>query len=354
MVIETLDLLVRGATGALLLLLAFLFGRESGAAQTARFGAALSISGIAYLLSSALPPVASWRWWEVPLALVAISGPALSWLFIASWFDDEFRLQPRHIVILGLTMLLNFVGIFCFSTAYGWLAWYVVHGVNIGFVAMGLWAALRGRAADLIEQRRRIRLLLAVDISIVVLIVLATERPSVGPWNPQSLTRLIDASALLLLAVTICGATLGWRDAALLSPPPRPAPPSDSANAPDDGPLLAALEQLMRHDRLYRQEGLTITAVAARLGVPEYRLRRAINQGSGARNFNSFLNAYRLEDVEQALTDPAQREVPILTIALDAGFGSLAPFNRAFKAANGRTPTEYRAQALAIPSTNQI
>jgi AraC-like DNA-binding protein len=34
--------------------------------------------------------------------------------------------------------------------------------------------------------------------------------------------------------------------------------------------------------------------------------------------------------------------VPILTIALDAGFGSIGPFNRAFKAHTGLTPSEYR------------
>jgi AraC-like DNA-binding protein len=37
--------------------------------------------------------------------------------------------------------------------------------------------------------------------------------------------------------------------------------------------------------------------------------------------------------------------VPILTIALDAGFGSLASFNRAFRLANGHTPSEFRARA---------
>jgi sec-independent protein translocase protein TatA len=42
-----------------------------------------------------------------------------------------------------------------------------------------------------------------------------------------------------------------------------------------------------------------------------------------------------------------QREVPVLTIALDAGFGSIGPFNRAFKADTGLTPTDFRRQALA-------
>ena len=91
---------------------------------------------------------------------------------------------------------------------------------------------------------------------------------------------------------------------------------------------------------------MTITAVAARLGVPEYRLRRAINQGLGARNFNAYLNSFRLQEAEEALADPEQRDVPILIIAMDAGFGSLAPFNRAFRDRHGCTPTEYRATKL--------
>ncbi|MFI4995652.1 MAG: helix-turn-helix domain-containing protein [Hyphomicrobiales bacterium] len=43
-----------------------------------------------------------------------------------------------------------------------------------------------------------------------------------------------------------------------------------------------------------------------------------------------------------ALADPGQASVPILTIALDAGFSSIGPFNRAFKARTGQTPSEYR------------
>ena len=79
--------------------------------------------------------------------------------------------------------------------------------------------------------------------------------------------------------------------------------------------------------------------------MPEYRLRRLINQRLGHRNFSSFVNGYRLAEATAALADPAQAEVPILTIALDAGFQSIGPFNRAFKAHTGMTPTAYRKQA---------
>ncbi|MFZ3007486.1 MAG: helix-turn-helix domain-containing protein, partial [Phenylobacterium sp.] len=88
-------------------------------------------------------------------------------------------------------------------------------------------------------------------------------------------------------------------------------------------------------------------ALAHSLGAPEHRLRKAINQGLGFRNFNAYLNSFRIAETLAALADPEQAEVPILTLALDAGFNSLGPFNRAFRAATDMTPTAYRRQALS-------
>jgi AraC-like DNA-binding protein len=75
-------------------------------------------------------------------------------------------------------------------------------------------------------------------------------------------------------------------------------------------------------------------------------LRRLINGELGFRNFTTFLNSYRLAEVRDALSDPTQKDVPILTIAIDAGFGSLGPFNRAFREAEGVTPSEYRSRHI--------
>ena len=103
----------------------------------------------------------------------------------------------------------------------------------------------------------------------------------------------------------------------------------------------------MTEQLAYRTEDLSITRLAAQLKVPEYRLRRLINQRLGHRNFNAFVNGYRLDEARAVLADPQRRHLPVLGIALDAGFQSIGPFNRAFKAATGRTPTEYRRDKLA-------
>jgi AraC-like DNA-binding protein len=171
-----------------------------------------------------------------------------------------------------------------------------------------------------------------------------------GDLSPRSGPNLLVAFALVAIVAPIAWLTLGLRSSqsllATLSEPatapvlaPVPAtPPAETVNPAQ----VAALEHAMTVDRVYRQDGLTIAQLADRFGMPEYRLRRLINQALGYRNFNTFLNFYRIADAKAALADPAQAEVPVLTIALDAGFSSLGPFNRAFKAETGMTPSEFR------------
>lgn len=102
----------------------------------------------------------------------------------------------------------------------------------------------------------------------------------------------------------------------------------------------------MAVEHAYRAEDMSLSSLAAMLKAPEYKLRRLINQRMGYRNFNAFINGLRLDAVRAALLDPARRDLPVLTLALDAGFQSIGPFNRAFKAATGLTPTEFRKEML--------
>ncbi|WP_164156049.1 helix-turn-helix domain-containing protein [Sandarakinorhabdus rubra] len=346
--IDFWDGVLRGGTMVLLALLACNFARGWRASLTARLGTLLCAAALGYLFLPAMPVSALAAWWRVPLHLAGMACPALFWLFAASWFDDGFELRPVHtLAVVGL------VGAGAISSYLGFpgqwprplmaLFWPLP---SLLFCALGVIVALRGRDDDLVELRRRARLMLAVAIGLAIMVVVAAELAAPG-WPPPGAWRLINSATLLLLTVTVASTLFGWRDASLLIPPAKPAKGAAVAPEVDNSQLLARLSALMRQERLYRQDGLTITAVAARLGVPEYRLRRAINQGLGARNFNAWLNEFRIAETKAALADPDQRDVPILTIALDAGFGSLAPFNRAFRAETGCTPSEYRSRQRA-------
>ena len=347
MTLALVDAALRGATVSLFLLLAVLFSRDWARSLTAKLGTALTFSGACYVTLLAVDAYAAWPWWRVPLHVTSLAAPPLFWLFASSWFDDDFRLRRWHwvpvIVIVACGVLGNFLFRTnrAFSTPLG-LAW---RALSLIAIAQGLRASLRGRAGDLLESRRHMRLALAIFVSVAIAWIVLAEIRLKG-WPPPDSWRVANSGGMFFLAVTIALATTGWRDPALVVAPPKPDPHPAARPEADDTALLARLDSEMRRERLYRQDGLTITAVAARLGVPEYRLRRAINQGLGARNFNAYLNGFRLVEIREALADPAQRDVPILTIALDAGFGSVAPFNRAFREAAGCTPSDFRARAL--------
>ena len=340
-----LDGALRGAAAGLFGLLAFLFVRDWRSASSARTGFLLALSGIAYLALPALTPDAERTLWRVPIHLMSLAGPGLFWLFAASVFDDDFALRRRDVLAVLASVIVGSVANYAY-TLWDLRLWgfaVLWRASAIVMILSGIAVSLRGRGADLIEARRRLRLTLSVAIGVVILWVVLAELPLRG-WPPPLGWRVMNAASLFVLAATLALSSLGWRDPGLFAPTVKPSRPDSPRAEADDTALLARLQADMTRERLYRQDGLTITAVAARLGVPEYRLRRAINQGLGERNFNAYLNGFRLAEVREALSDPTQRETPILTVALDAGFGSLAPFNRAFRAAEECTPSEYRAK----------
>jgi AraC-like DNA-binding protein len=126
--------------------------------------------------------------------------------------------------------------------------------------------------------------------------------------------------------------------------PPQPAPLAVVRSDGIDAALADRVTAEMVHRKLWKREGLGIAGLARELGTQEYRLRRAINRHLGYRNFNDFLHDYRLKEAAARLADPGEQHLPVLTIALDCGYGSIGPFNRAFKARYGITPGQFRNQ----------
>lgn len=339
------DLMARGGTLALLALWSLLLLRDHAGQLAARMAVAMNVGIAAHVLVT-IPDNTVRFAGDWVFDMVSICVPALFWLFTRAWFNDEQRIGWLSWASLPLTMgLLGFVYL---AWPSGGLALLVAGGAlrlaMFAFAIAGLWVAWKGRENDLVEQRRRLRSRLVWAVGLFVLItngveVLANQGVIASGW--RSLVEI----GITGLTFVFCAAMFGIRQQDLLGARQRGGTGDEPRPAPDEA-LAARLRQAMEHDRLYRDEGLTIAGLAARLGEQEYRLRRLINRALGHRNFAQFLNGYRLSEVKAALADPAQREVPILTIALDAGFGSLGPFNRAFREAEGMTPSEYRAARL--------
>lgn len=347
---------LRGGAVSLLILLTALLVRDARHIPAARFAALFALGVACYAVVSASVFASAPPSWLLPLRFVAMGNPLVFCLFAAALFDDDFK-PSWWLALVWLAMLA--LGASCL--------WIGTAPARIGFSIVGLacnalaaWYALAERSVDLVEERRRLRSVLVVLIAFYATAIITSEVLFPNGSGGASLAVAISAGVLAIVIVFALVVLSVNREGWLIlfdrtEPQPfvtvRPLPPAvasvgERSERDEDTRLLAALRRLMEHDRAYREEGLSIGGVAARLNIGEHALRRLINQRLGHRNFNAFLNGYRLDEVKAALADPAQEAVPILTIALDAGFQSLGPFNRAFKSKTGMTPSEFRREHL--------
>lgn len=324
----------------------FLFGRGNFGARAS--GALFLLSVSAYLLVSdpllrdafsALIPIAT---------LLALIVPHCLWLFARAVFEAHWpskRLMAPFVVLaLGVWVLILSQGISMMEMSSP--AFNITRVASLIIVGHALYMAATGKPDDLIEKRRRFRAVFIFIVAIQIAVVLAVEL-ALGDFPPGWLDTLnVIAIAILTLGLSIPLLRLSPAFFAPVTPP-------DGSDTAEPDSQISARDRILEQDLLaamadgaYRQTGLTISMLAEQLGQPEHRLRKLINGHLGFRNFSAFLNSYRIPEAREALANPDQVRTPVLTIALDLGYGSLGPFNRAFKAETGMTPTQYRQDAL--------
>jgi AraC-like DNA-binding protein len=362
---DDIDALIRGATIGIILISTTVFLRTWPNKSLSRIATLYALGVIGYLLWS-LPAVATWP----PLARLFVGVPALSapffyWALARLIFEDGFSFRPAHWGLLGVIITAGIAqGIVSGDQWPSWLSAALRTGFRLIYLALIfhiLWLVWEGRSGDLVEKRMRFRIVFLVGTGLVtVLFVLTALLYAPSPAWPTA-ARLSQAAILLLFNFGYA-VWLMHVDRDFFPPEAAPASPlqitlNSGGAAPEieakfdprsdcksdlDADLLARIEKLMRHQEVWRETGLTIGHLAARASIPEYRLRRLINQRMGFRNFTAFLNHYRLSAAASRLADRDQIHIPVLTIALDLGWGSIGPFNRAFRTRFGMTPTDYR------------
>lgn len=347
MTLDALDLALRTGATALLLLLAALLLRDFGRSIPGKLGAAFALGSAAFAISTAAEFANQVTWWRGILIALSTGNTVVFWLFARALFDDRFILKAWHgaawIALVALS-LFNCTVLAAAASPLSQITALALTVIALGTNALAVVQTMSSWPDDLVERRRTLRVFI-VAAAAAIAIVNSVLQIILGGGAPPVLVSVANAATLaVIVAVITWQLTRATGNELFVAPAVQAAEPSEDlavAHAADRK-LIDTLTRLMRDERLYRHEGLTIGTLAAKLAVPEYRLRRVINQQLGHRNFNAFLNSYRIGDAKAALADPSQAEVPVTTIALDAGFQSLGPFNRAFKTETGLTPTEYR------------
>jgi AraC-like DNA-binding protein len=109
--------------------------------------------------------------------------------------------------------------------------------------------------------------------------------------------------------------------------------------------LYKNVTKYMEQQKPYIDNELRLVHLADQLGFSTHLLSKVINKKS-RKNFNKFVNDYRLVEAERLL---AETDTPsIKSVYFDVGFNSKAAFYNAFKKKHNCTPSQYRTGTAGL------
>ena len=295
-----------------------------------------------FLLGDSLP---TFRW---VLTILSSVTCGFAWLLSRELFRGERRMgQWPHIIVAALFvngLIFMFWKESLSQHAFLFGALDNLHTMLASVVLfMIVLEPIEGLTKKLDVAERRFRLTFIFGQSALLLVCIAWfQRASEVP----ELQAYVDPSkvACALLAVAL----YGWAVHRRLKSLRREQIAAEKTSASSD--LLEIADQmstLIHEAHCHRNHTLRVSDLSDMLDHPDYKVTQAITQVLSFPNFNQWVNHHRVEDAKRRLSDPECAKEPILTIALDCGFGSIGPFNRAFKSKVGMTPTAFRAQSNA-------
>lgn len=103
---------------------------------------------------------------------------------------------------------------------------------------------------------------------------------------------------------------------------------------------FAAFDRTVEQSRLYTQPDLTREMLADLMGVDRTTFSRIIQEQSGCKNMNDYLNQKRIRHAARLLMEHPNHTVH--AVMEDSGFQSKSNFIRLFRETYGMTPSEYR------------
>ena len=129
MPLAVLDLALRSATVALLLVLGVVLLRDFRGVLAGRLAAAFALGSAAHALTSGVGVTVPFSIWHAPLIALSTGNAVVFWLFTRALFDDAFRMRRWHGLIWIAVTAFSFVN--CL-----WIA--PVASVRVSVVAVNL------------------------------------------------------------------------------------------------------------------------------------------------------------------------------------------------------------------------
>ncbi len=106
---------------------------------------------------------------------------------------------------------------------------------------------------------------------------------------------------------------------------------------------LKRILEYMETEKPFLDMDIKQSDIAENLSMTVHQFSEVLNV-SLKKNFNNFINLYRINEAKKMMKKPEYENYKILAIAYEAGFNSKTSFNRVFKQLVGQTPSEYKQQ----------
>lgn len=124
--------------------------------------------------------------------------------------------------------------------------------------------------------------------------------------------------------------------------------PSDQADMHTDAAVFEQIHQQVMDQALYLTPRLSLQQLSEHMGLGVKDISGAINRG-GNQSFSDYINGLRVRHVQALLAK--HPDLPISTLANQAGFNSKTAFNQAFRQHLCMTPSDYLAGLVRNPES---
>jgi TolB-like protein/AraC-like DNA-binding protein len=101
--------------------------------------------------------------------------------------------------------------------------------------------------------------------------------------------------------------------------------------------VLEKLSKGMQEEKWFQGASLSLRELAEYVDISSNKLSWLLNEHIG-KNFNEYINAFRLRHFKEQALDPANNHLTLLALAYESGFNSKTVFNKFFKSMEGMTP----------------
>src|SRR3954452_10975565 len=207
---STIDIALRGATVALLLVLAASLFRGFGTVLAGRLAAAFALGSAAHAVTSSIGTTAPISIWHAPVVALSTGNVVVFWLFTRALFDETFRLRAWHGLVWAAVVAFSFVNCMWLAPASGVRPSIIaINLIALGFIALAVTQTISSWSSDLVERRRRVRVFIVgasalyggINAVLQILLPIGAAAEIANTVNSAVLARVVAAISYAMMRV---------------------------------------------------------------------------------------------------------------------------------------------------------